>query len=126
MLKYQASLDNEDPADRDDRPLKEYTKPTIEKIGTRHYFVATDIYDLTRWGHKLDEQELAELPIRHCYNGKEVAYQNDRREAFTILMRIVNNANKMQDPEFYSFILGMFLTHNLNFKKMIPKYVDPY
>ena len=69
--------------------------------------MAMDVYDLTRWGQKLDEEELAELPFKHCYNGKEVLYRTERREAFELLMRIVKNANKMQDPEFYSFILGM-------------------
>ena len=119
MLKYQKSLDDVDPAERDVRPFKEYSKPTIEKIGTRYYFIATDVYDLTRWGHKLDEQELTELPIRHCYNGKEVAYKTDKKEAFTILMRIVKNGNKMQDPNFYSFVLGMLYNRSFKIFKIV-------
>ena len=107
MLKYQQGLDNEGPEDRDERPFKEYSKPTIEKIGTRYYLIASEVYDLTRWGHKLDEQEMTDLPIRHCYIGKEVYFKSNKKEAFTILMRIISNGNKLQDPEFYSFLLGM-------------------
>ena len=65
------------------------------------------MYDLSRWGHKLDDQEMKDLPIRHCYIGKEVYFKDDKREAFAILMRIISNGNKLQDPEFWSFVLGM-------------------
>ena len=75
MLRYQQACDNEGPEDRDERPYKEYTKPTIEKLGTRYYLIASEVYDLTRWGQKLDDQELKDLPIRHSYIGKEVYYK---------------------------------------------------
>ena len=107
MLRYQQACDNEGPEDRDERPYKEYAKPTIEKLGTRYYLIASEVYDLTRWGQKLDDQELKDLPIRHSYIGKEVYYKYEKKEAFAILMRIISNANKLQDPEYLSFILGL-------------------
>ena len=105
MIQYQENLD-EEPGGRDTRPIREYSSPTIEKIDGRHFLFASDVFDLSRGGKKLSEEELINIPVRALYNGPEIEYKTDEKEAFEILLKILSNGNKMQDPEFYSFALG--------------------
>ena len=105
------------PGGRDARPYREYSRPTIEKIGDRHFLFATDVFDLSKGGKKLTEEDLKEIPIRPSYNGEEFHYKSNEKEAFEILMRIISNGNKMQDEEFYSFPLGTFYIQNIQFNK---------
>ena len=108
VQRYQRAKDELGPDVRDDRPHRQYGKPTVEKINGRQYFIATDVFDLSAGGRKLDEQELRGLPFNPCYNGK-VHFKSDRREAFELLMRLFGNGNLLMDSEFYSFMLGRFI-----------------
>ena len=108
VLKYQERQDALGGAGRDTRPYREYSKPTVEKIGRKFYFFATDVFDLSEGGKKMNEEELAELPIRATFTGEEFEFKTDRVEAFKLLMRILHHGNQMQDREFYSFPLGKF------------------
>ena len=95
------------PAGRDNRPYREYSRPTIEKMGDRHYLFASDVFDLTGGGKKLTEDELKEIPIRPTYTGEEFEYKTEEKEAFELLLGIISNGNKMQNEEFFSYPLGM-------------------
>ena len=111
VQKYQRTRDELGPDIRDDRPHRQYPKPTVEKISGRHLLVATDVFDLTAGGHKLDAAELKELPFKTCYTGKEIHFKSDRREAFELLMSLFTKGNKLQpDSEFWSLFLGVFYT----------------
>ena len=113
MLKYQDRQDALGGAVRDTRPYREFSKPTVEKIGKKYYFFAKDIFDLSEGGRKLDEKEEAELPIRAIFTGEDFEFKTDRVEAFKLLMRILHHGNKMQDREFYSLPLGSYPLYKL-------------
>ena len=42
-----------------------------------------------------------------CYVGDRLDFQDDEYEAYRLLMEIIGNFNKLQDPKFYSFPLGI-------------------
>ena len=106
VSKYQ-ELKNVDPVDIDDRPRREYSKVTIERleVGGKWYMFGTEVFDLTT-GTALTEEDLKNLPFQISYIGPEFHYKTDEKEAFSILLHIISNANKLQDDEFYSFPLG--------------------
>ena len=107
MSKYQKRLDEQDPGERDNRRSFDYNKPTLEKFADKFYLIATDVFDLTDCT-KLTDEDLRLLPIKINYTGLEIEYKTDTKEAYKLLLNIIGNFNKMQDPEFYSFPLGEF------------------
>ena len=104
VSKYQELKDSEQ-ADIDDRPRKYYSKVTIEKVDSTYYMIASEVFDLSE-GRVLSNDDLKLLPFHITYRGPEVQYRANQEEAFTLLMRIFINANKMQNPEFVSFPVG--------------------
>ena len=91
---------------RDKRPFRDYSKPTVEKFNGSYYFFASDVFDLSRGGQKLSQDEVDNLPVRVNYSGAVFEFDDDEKEAFTILMRIICNGNKMQYRRYVSFPLG--------------------
>ena len=104
-MRYQDQLD-ENPDAKDDRPRREFNKVTVQKLNGKRYLFAGDVFDLSRGGERLTEEEVSQLPIKAYYIGPDVDYKTDEKAAFEILSRILSNGNKMQDKEFYSFALG--------------------
>ena len=96
-------------AGRDKRPFRDYNRPTAEKFNGSYYFFASDVFDLSSGGKKLSKEEVDNLPVRINYSGEEVEFDDDEKEAFTILMRIISNGNKMQYRRYVSFPLGRFM-----------------
>ena len=105
-MSYQDRLYEEGPENRDNRPRREYSRVTIEKFEGKHYLIASNVFDLSEGGRCLTEDEIQKLPVNPCYTGPELTYKTNEKEAFAILMKILANANRMQDPDFYSFSLG--------------------
>ena len=103
---YQERLDALGTDSTDSRPYREYSQPTVEKFEGRYFLFASDVFDLSNGGKKLSSHDAENIPVRFSYTGKEFEFKTDTREAFEILMRIINNGNQMQERESYSFILG--------------------
>ena len=67
-MKYQQRLNAEDPEDRDERPKREYSKITIEKLDGKYYMIGTEVYNLTD-GTCLTKEEMRDLPVQVKYTG---------------------------------------------------------
>ena len=104
-MRYQEQIE-ENPDAKDDRPRREFNKVTVQKLDGKRYMFAGGVFDLSRGGERLSEEEVSQLPIKAYYMGPEVDYKTDEKAAFEILSRILSNGNKMQDKDFYSFALG--------------------
>lgn len=104
VSRYQEKMD-EDPSQRDERPRRDYTRVTIEKVNGSYFLIGEDIFNLSA-GIVLTTEMVKELPFQINYTGPPIHYKTNQEEAFAILLRIISNANKMQDPRFVSFPVG--------------------
>ena len=105
VMRYQERINSQQDIER--RPHKEYDVPTIEKFNGNYYLIASDIYDLSNNGKIIDDEVLSQFPVIPCYVGDRLDFQDDEYEAYRLLMEIIGNFNKLQDPKFYSFPLGI-------------------
>ena len=118
MARYQDRKDAEDVNERDSTIQKDYTKLTVEKFDGRYYLIASEIYDLSGGGKCLSDGEKKSLPFNLTYSGPEVKFKTDEKTAYEILLRIISNANKLQDAQYYSFILGSLCFFNIKIIKI--------
>ena len=89
------------------KQYKKFSTPTVAKFGDQYYLVASDIFNLSDGGVKLTEEDINALPAIICYLGQDFKYSDNEREAYSLLMKIISNINKMQDStEYQSFPLG--------------------
>jgi hypothetical protein len=55
----------------------------------------------------LNSEEISELPLEVVYVGPmNLAFLDDDEAAFTKLVKIIQNMNMMQDPDFVGFPVG--------------------
>ena len=60
------------------------------------------------YARKLNKEEITELPVEVVYVGPvNLVFLDDDEEAFTKLVKIIQNMNMMQDPDFVGFPVGM-------------------
>ena len=98
------------------KPLKEFSKPVVEKIGDRYFFIAgsDQIFHLNDqknddepFAIKLSREEVEELEVQIVWTGSsQYEYDVDEKEAFDLLCSIIHKMNLMQDEQFHSVILG--------------------
>ena len=97
---------------RDPRPKVEFGEPTVKRIGSKLYLIASDVFDLSNGDKCLSNDDLKSFPDRYVYSGLEFRFKTEEAEAFQIFFSIVAKMNSMQDPDFYSFALGKTMQLN--------------
>ena len=112
------AFDDENDQNLDPRKkILEFDKPKIKKVDDKFYWVAgpSEIHLLNFYkseaenffSKKLSDEEIKELPFDIIYTGPTTtSYSNDEEEAFKIILKIIDEMNAMQEPEWYSFPLG--------------------
>ena len=101
------------------KPRRECSKPMVEKVGGKYYFVGGpdqvhllnhEQKDDEEYSRRLSEAELSELPVEIVWTGNETKdFSNQEEEAFSLLVSIIRNMNLMQDTSFHSFPLGDYI-----------------
>ena len=100
------------------KPVREYSAPVIDKIGDRYYFIAgrDQVHLLNhekiedqKFSRKLTEIDLEQMEVEIVWTGSTYEYENDEKEAFSLLCSIITKMNMMQDEEYHSVILGEYL-----------------
>ena len=92
-------------------------QPSLHQIDDHFYWIAgpEQMFILNHektkngdsYARKLGVEEILCLPVDIVYVGNEGPhYLDDEEEAFTRLVKIIENMNMMQDPDFVSFPLG--------------------
>ena len=114
---WQEDQDSQENVER--KPMKEFSKPEVLKIGSSYFFIAgTDqIFllnheynketELNFFSRKLSEEDIANLDVDIIWTGiKRFDFCDDEEEAFSLLNLIITKMNLMQEEEVYSFPLG--------------------
>ena len=65
--------------------------------------------ELPFFAMKLKEEEVESLPFEIIYSGNDEIFEADEKEAFTIIVKIIELMNLMQDEEWFSYPLGKLL-----------------
>ena len=99
------------------RRVLELSKPSIQLIDNTYFWIAgaEEIFALNHmkddpvdvYAKKLSVEEIQNLPFDIVYEGEEISYLDDEEEAFSKLVKIIENMNLMQDKDFVSFPLGI-------------------
>ena len=93
---------------------KEYSRPTIEKIGGHIYFIASKTYILNDvlkdptldYAKELTADQTRELPVNIAYIGPDVEFQCDEESFARLYAAVLGDFNDMQPNGVVSFPVG--------------------
>ena len=106
MLKYNERMAALGPG-ASTKQYRKYSSLAIDKFDNQYYLIGSDVFNLSAGGKKLTDEEVNTLPVIICYLGTDVKYSDDEREAYTLLLKIISNINKLQvSSDFMSFPFG--------------------
>ena len=105
---------------RNRKPVRDFATQKLLKIEDAFYLVAgsKQIYLINRqksedcpvYARMLTPEEMGLLPFEVIYTGEEENFRTDEKEALTIIVKILELMNLMQQKQWQSYPLGKAFT----------------